>query len=63
MQEAIEHEVERRERFIAYVKQAQNADPAQGPVEEIEARSRLRFWLDHLSPEKRVARSTSRRLR
>jgi predicted transcriptional regulator len=63
MLEAIEHEVERRERFTAYVKQAQSADPALGPVEEIDARNRLRFWLDHLSSEKRVARSTSRRMR
>ena len=63
MLEAIEHEVERRERFISYVKQAQHADLNLGPVEEVEARSRVRFWLDQLSSGKKVARSTSRRMR
>ncbi|HEX4986796.1 MAG TPA: hypothetical protein VFV71_12100 [Burkholderiales bacterium] len=63
MFEAIEHEVERRERFIAYVRQAQRSDPNLGPVEEIEARNRMRFWLDQLSSDKRVARPAPRRMR
>ena len=63
MLEAIEHEVERRERFLAYVKQAQHADPDAGPVEEIDARNRVRFWLEHLSSGKKVARAAVRRVR
>jgi hypothetical protein len=63
MLEAIEHEVERRERFLAYVKQAQHVDLDVDPVEEIEARNRVRFWLDQLSSGKRVARAAARRMR
>ena len=63
MCEAIEHEVERRERFLAYVKQAQHADPDLGPFEEIDARNRVRFWLEQLSNGKRVARAAPRRTR
>jgi predicted DNA-binding protein len=63
MLEAIEHEVERRERFLAYVKQAQHMDPGVGPVEEIEARNRVRFWLEQLSTGKKVTRSAARRAR
>jgi predicted transcriptional regulator len=63
MLESIEHEVERRERFLAYVKQAQNADLNLGPVEEIDARNRVRFWLDQLSNGKRVTRAAPRRIR
>jgi predicted DNA-binding protein len=61
MLEAIEHEVERRERFLAYVRQAQHVDL--DPVEEIEARNRVRFWLDQLSAGKRVTRAAARRMR
>lgn len=61
MLEAIEHEVEGRERFLAYVKQAQREDLNMGLIEEIEARNRVRFWLEKLSSEKRVTRMTSRR--
>lgn len=63
MCEAIEHEVERRERFLAYVKQAQHADPDLGPFEEIDARNRVRFWLEQLSNGKRVTRAAPRRTR
>jgi hypothetical protein len=63
MLEAIEHEVERRERFLAYVKQAQHMDLDVDPVEEIEARNRVRFWLDQLSAGKRVTRAAARRMR
>jgi hypothetical protein len=60
---AIERELERRERFIAYVKQAQHQDPGLGPFEEIDARNRVRFWLEKLSSEKKVTHVTSRRAR
>jgi len=63
MREAIEHEVERRERFLAYVRQAQHSDLNLGPVEEIDARNSVRFWLEHLSTEKRVTRAAARRSR
>lgn len=63
MCEAIEHEVERRERFLAYVKQAQHVDLDLGPFEEIDARNRVRFWLEQLSNGKRVTRAAPRRTR
>lgn len=63
MCEAIEHEVERRERFLAYVKHAQQSDQNVGLVEEIDARNRVRFWIEHLSSGKRVTRAAPRRAR
>jgi len=63
MLEAIENEVERKERFLAYVKQAQRSDQNLGPAEEIDARNRVRFWLERLSSGKRVARVAARRVR
>jgi hypothetical protein len=63
MLETIEHEVERRERFLAYVKQAQHEDLNLGPVEEIDARNRVRFWLEKLCSGKKVAHMTPRRAR
>ncbi len=54
MLEAIEHEAERRERFLAYVKQAQHSDLNLGPFEEIDARNRVRFWLEKLSSGKKL---------
>jgi predicted transcriptional regulator len=63
MLETIEHEVERRERFLAYVKQAQHEDLNLGPVEEIDARNRVRFWLEKLSSGKKIAHMTPRRAR
>ena len=62
MLEAIEHEVERRERFLAYVKQAQHSDLNLGPFEEIDVRNRVRFWLEKLSSEK-ITCMTPRRAR
>ena len=63
MREAIEQEVERRERFLAYVKQAQHADPNRGPVDEIETPNRVRFWLEKLSTGGKVTRAAPRRAR
>ena len=63
MLEAIEHEVERRERFLAYVKQAQHSGLDQGPVDEIETRNRVRFWLEQLSTGRKVTRAAPRRAR
>ena len=63
MLEAIEHEMERRERFLAYVKQAQHSDPNLGPVEETDARNRVRFWLEKLSSGKKVTHMSPRRAR
>ena len=63
MVEAIEQEVERRERFLAYVKQAQHSGMNPGPIEEIDARNRVRFWLEKLSSGKKVTQMMSRRVR
>ena len=63
MREAIEQVVERRERFLAYVKQAQHADLNLGLVDEIETRNRVRFWLEKLSTERKVTRAAPRRAR
>ena len=63
MLEAIEHEVERRERFLAYVKQAQHCGPNPSPSEEIEARNRVRFWLERLSSGNKVIQMAARRVR
>ena len=63
MLEAIEREVEGRERFLAYVKQAQREDLNVGLTEEIDARNRVRFWLEKLASEKRTPRVMPRRAR
>ena len=63
MLEAIAHEVERRERFLAYVKQAQHSSLNLGPFDEIDARRRVRFWLEKLSSGKRITEVTPRRAR
>ena len=63
MLEAIENEIERRERFLAYAKQAQHADLGLGPFEEIDARARVRFWLEQLSKGKKLTRAAPRRTR
>ena len=52
--------VERRERFLAYVTQAQHSDQNMGPVQEIDACNRVRFWLEQLSSGKRVTRAAPR---
>jgi hypothetical protein len=49
MLDAIERELERRERFLAYVKRAQGAGITADPVAEIDARQQMRFWLDQLA--------------
>jgi len=49
MLDAVQRELERRERFISYVKRAQCAEPATDPVAEIDARQQMRFWLDQLA--------------
>jgi len=49
MLDAVLRELERRERFISYVRRAQNAEPATDPVAEIDARQQMRFWLDQLA--------------
>jgi len=63
MIEAIKHEVDRRERFLAYVKQAHHSDPNFGPLEEVDVRNRVRFWLEKLSSGKKMTRMTPRRMR
>jgi predicted transcriptional regulator len=63
MLEAIEHEVEGRERFLAYVRQAQREDLNLGLIEETDARNRVRLWLEKLASEKRVPRLMPRRAR
>jgi hypothetical protein len=63
MLEVFEHEVERRERFLDYVRQAQHADLNPEPVEEVDARNRVRFWLDQLSTGKDIPRRAPRRIR
>lgn len=49
MLDAVERELERRERLIAYVKTAQRAGKAMDPVAELDARQQMRFWLDQLA--------------
>lgn len=49
MLDAVERELERRERFISYVKRAQRAGFATDPVAELDARQQMRFWLDQLA--------------
>jgi predicted transcriptional regulator len=65
MLEAIERELERRERFLAYVRSAQRAGlDTSGPVGEFDARQQMRFWLDQLAatnPRGKVTRLRPRR--
>lgn len=49
MLDAVERELERRERFISYVKRAQHAGFAMDPVAELDARQQMRFWLDQIA--------------
>ncbi len=58
---ALEHEVERKERFFDYVKQARRAATEAGRVEELESRIRARFWLGQFCAGKAVTRSHARR--
>lgn len=59
MMDAVERELERRERFISYVKTAQRAGIATDPVAELDARQQMRFWLDQLAatnPRSKITR-------
>ena len=49
MLDADERELERRERFISYVKRAQCAGLSTDPVAELDARQQMRFWLEQLA--------------
>lgn len=49
MLEAITRELERRERFVSYVKRAQRAGFASDPIAQIDARQQMRFWLEQLA--------------
>lgn len=57
--EAIYHEVERRERFLAYVKQARRAHPADPDVGR---QTRSNSWLEGFSSAPRSGRTSSRRM-
>lgn len=64
MLDAIERELERRERFLAYVRSAQRAGIAADPIDEISVRQQMRFWLDQLAatnPRGKVTRLRPRR--
>jgi hypothetical protein len=63
MLEAIKHEIDRRERFVAYVKQAQHMGAGSGSAEGADARRSLRFWLGQLSSGKKAGRVVARRTR
>jgi hypothetical protein len=47
--DAVERELERRERFLSYVKRAQRAGFATDPVAELDARQQMQYFLDRLS--------------
>lgn len=47
--DAVERELERRDRFISYVRRAQQAGSTNDPLAEIDARQQLRYFLDRLS--------------
>jgi hypothetical protein len=47
--EAVSRELERRERFLSYVKRAQRAGLETDPVAELDARQQVRYFLDRLS--------------
>lgn len=57
--EAIHHEVERRERFLAYVRHARRANPTDS---DISAHSRSNSWLEGFSSAARAGRVSSRRV-
>lgn len=64
MLEAIERELERRERFVSYVQTAQRAGIETDPVAELNARQQMRFWLDQLAatnPGSKVTRLKPRK--
>jgi hypothetical protein len=47
--DAVGRELERRERFLSYVKRAERAGFATDPVAELDARQQMRYFLDQLS--------------
>jgi hypothetical protein len=47
--DAVSRELERRERFLSYVKRAQRAGLETDPVAEVDARQQMRYFLDQLS--------------
>lgn len=49
MLEAIERELERRERFLAYVRAAQRAGLEMEEADGTDARRQVRYWLDQIS--------------
>ena len=57
--EAIHHEVERRERFVAYVKQARRANPSDS---DVSSHGRSNSWLEGFSSAGRARRVSSRRV-
>ena len=58
MLDAVERELERRERLISYVKTAQRAGIAMDAVAELDARQQMRFWLDQLAATNSGAKVT-----
>lgn len=57
--DAVERELERRERFLSYVKLAQRAGFSSDPVAELDARQQMRYFLEQLSatnPDRKVTR-------
>jgi predicted DNA-binding protein len=57
--EAIYHEVERRERFLAYVRQARRAHPSDS---DVSSQTRSNSWLEGFSSAARSSRASSRRV-
>lgn len=58
MLEAIRHEVDRRERFLAYVRQARRANPSDA---DVSSHGRRNSWIEGFSPAERVGKISSRR--
>lgn len=50
MLEAIEHELERRERLHAYVRAAQRAGLEMEEADGTDAKRHVRYWLEQISP-------------
>jgi predicted DNA-binding protein len=57
--EAIHHEVERRERFLAYVRHARRANPTDF---DVSSQRRSNSWLEGFSSAARASRASSRRV-
>lgn len=61
--DAVSRELERRERFLSYVKRAQRAGLEADPVTELDARQQMRYFLDQLSATHASAKVTHLRPR